>query len=87
MADKFEIYTESLDGPATGIASVTPHDTNDLAQASRAIYVGGAGDVAVEMVDGSSATLVGVTAGFLLPIRVNKVLATGTTATNIVSLS
>lgn len=87
MADKFEIYTESLDGPATGIASVTPHDTNELAQASRAIFVGSAGDVAVEMIDGSSATLVGVVAGALLPIRVNKVLATGTTASDIVSLS
>lgn len=87
MADKFEKYVDSLDGPATNISSVTPHDTNELAQASRAIYVGGGGDMAVEMVDGTSATFVGITAGFLLPIRVNKILVTGTTATNIVSLS
>jgi hypothetical protein len=52
----------------------------------RALYVGGAGDVAVRA-PGSSTTItfVGVPAGTVLPIVVGKVMA-ATTATSIVGL-
>jgi hypothetical protein len=48
--------------------------------------VGGAGNVACRFIDGTTATLVGVADGTLLPVRVLGVSATGTTATNIVAL-
>lgn len=64
---------------------MTPHDSNT--QAGRALYVGGAGDIAVVMKNGDEVTFSGVAAGTLLPIRVTKVKATGTTATLILRLN
>jgi hypothetical protein len=54
----------------------------------RALYVGGAGDVAVQMLaDGNSVTFKAVPAGTTLWIEVDMVKSTGTTATNIVGLN
>jgi len=65
--------------------AVTKSDTTVIPEC-RALWVGGAGDVAVVFADGGSAvTLSGVAAGSLLPIRVTKVMA-ATTATLIVAL-
>lgn len=72
--------------PATGGEAVTPSDSADLTNESRGLYVGGAGNVAVTMKDGTPLTFVGVPAGSLLPIRVSRVKATNTTATSIVAL-
>lgn len=72
--------------PYTKAAAVTPNDDTVLTT-TRALYVGGAGAVAVRLADDSSAvTLAAVPAGTLLPIRASRVLSTGTTATNIVAL-
>jgi hypothetical protein len=60
----------------------------DLTTFSRALWVGGAGNIAVIMRDGSGPfTISGIPAGTLIPIRVQRVNATGTTATLIVALS
>jgi hypothetical protein len=76
-----------LFGPADNAAAVTPSDGSDLANFSRALFVGGAGAVKVDMVGGTTAvTLTGVVAGTVLPMRVSRVYSTGTTATNIVAL-
>jgi hypothetical protein len=72
--------------PASHAFAITPHDTNELAQDTRAIYVGGAGDVSVIMQDGSSVVFSGCPAGLLLPIRCTMVKATGTTATLLLGL-
>lgn len=48
--------------------------------------IGTAGNLAVRMLDQSTPILVAVAVGVPLPFRVDKVLATGTTATNIVGL-
>ena len=53
---------------------------------TRALYIGGSGDVAVRMKDGSTATFSGATAGSILPIQVDKLLSTGTTATLVLAL-
>ena len=67
-------------------ATVTPNDTT--AVAFDALYVGGAGNMAVEMAgNGASVTFTGVLAGSILPVGVTKVLATGTTATSIIGLN
>lgn len=72
--------------PASHGFAVTPHDTNELAYDSRAIYIGGTGDLAVEFQGGESVIFSGCPAGLLLPIRCTKVKATGTTATLIVAI-
>ncbi len=73
--------------PATSAEAVVPNDSTVL-EATRGLWVGGAGDIVVVMSggDGSSVTLSGVTAGTLLPLSVIGVDATDTTATLIVAL-
>lgn len=87
MASSFEEIS-----PAGYAWAVTKDDTNDLSKHARAIYVGGAGDLAVQAFDPSTnklanVTFVGLAAGTLLPVRTKRVLATGTTATSIVALA
>lgn len=72
-------------GPADNGVAVTPSDSATL-NFVRGIWVGGAGNVAVQMRGGADLTFVGVQAGTLLPIRVSKVKSTNTTATNIIAL-
>ena len=80
----FDNYQPGLESPASDAFVVTPSDTVDLPAVTRAIYVGGQGDVHVIMHSGADVTLVGVSG--MLPIRIKRVMATGTTATNIVGL-
>lgn len=88
MADAFANHVPSTDGPATKCAEVAPNDSTDLADSARALYVAGAGDIELIPVGQSAAvTFTGVPAGSILPVRVARVLATGTTATGIVALS
>ena len=68
-----------------GVA-VTPSDATVYAPPLDALYVGGAGNVSVVGVDGASFTLNGALAGTIYNVQVAKVMATGTTATNIVAL-
>jgi hypothetical protein len=84
MADSFAKHTRSLTSPPEHAAAVTPADL-DLAQVTRALYVGLGGDLAVRMQDGGSVTFAGVPAGTLLPLRVVRVLP-ATTAGGIVAL-
>lgn len=67
-------------------ATVTPSDSTALANTTSGLYIGGAGDVAVTMSSGSVVTFKAVPVGTVLKISVNKVMATNTTATNIVAL-
>lgn len=67
-------------------AAVTPSDATAL-RPTRGIYIGGSGDVKVDMaVDGEAITFAGVTAGSILPIQVVKIYETDTTATDMVAL-
>jgi len=75
-------------GPATKAVAVTKSDATVVDFAS--LYIGGAGDVAVEArnMSGTAAnvTFKAVPAGTVLPIACTKVLSTGTSATDIVGL-
>ncbi len=71
---------------ASGGEAVTPHDTNELTKFSRALYVGGAGNVAVITTDGSALTFTAVAAGTTLAVQCKQVKATNTTATAILAL-
>lgn len=71
---------------AHGAAAVTPSDATEI-PVTRALYVGGSGDIAVLMgEDTNSVVFASVPGGFILPIQVSKVLSTGTTATNVLAL-
>lgn len=70
---------------ATSWAGVTASDTAVLRPYPVALFVGGAGDVAVKGADGVLATFT-VPAGVTLSIQPRQVLSTGTTATNIIAL-
>lgn len=74
------------DAPASNAFAVTPADGSNLTHAVRALFVGGAGDVKVDTLGGDTVTFTGVLAGSILPVRILKVYATGTTATNIVAV-
>lgn len=86
MADQHSGFVEGLTSPADNATAVTPSDSTDLAFNSRALYVGGAGNLVVTMAGGGDVTFTAVPAGSILPIRVNRVKATSTTATSIVNL-
>lgn len=90
MTDSFRSHTRSLTSPPEHARAILPADaadgTGDLPQVTRALYVGGDGDLAVVMRGGEEVTFAGLSGGTLLPIRVSRVLATGTTATGIVGL-
>jgi hypothetical protein len=87
MTDRFADFQPSLSGPAsTGFAIVPGNDT-DLPEATRALYVGSGGDLAVTMLSGATVVFTNVAGGSLLPLRVVRVRATGTTAGAIVGLA
>ena len=67
--------------------AVTPSDGSDLSgEPFYAVYVGTGGDLKVDMADGGSAvTLSNVASGQLLPIMVERIYSTGTTASNIIA--
>ena len=79
--------SQKIDGPAGGAFSITPDDSTDLVRTTRALYIGGSGDIVVDMAgsEQSSVTFTAVPGG-ILPIRVKRIRSTGTTATGIVGL-
>ena len=84
LASSNDMYTSYSDAYA-----VVPNDTTDFVQgATRAIYVGGAGTISLIMASGNALTMiVPINAiGFVIPYRVKRILATGTTATLILGL-
>jgi hypothetical protein len=86
MSDRFASHAPSLTGPASSGFAIVPDDTLLLPETTRALFVGSGGSLAVEMVSGVALTFEAVADGALLPVRVSRVLATGTTAGAIVGL-
>ena len=74
--------------PGRYAEAVTPSNSVDLTRVSRALFVGGAGNLSVVMAgNGETVVFIGVPAGAVLPIRVSRVNSTSTTATNIVAIA
>ena len=72
--------------PARNAATVTPSDATVLATPTRALYIGGTGALTVRMWGSqNNITFSAVPVG-IFPLQVDKILATGTAATNIVAL-
>ncbi len=84
--DQFKDHAQSLESPATRIAEIVPSDTNPLAFITRAISVETAGHLQI-VTSAGDAGRVFVAAGVPFPLRVTRVLATGTTASGIVGLA
>ncbi len=87
MTDPFKSYETAPTSPARKGFSITPDDSVDLSITCRALFVGGAGDIAVILAaDSSSIMFKNIPAGVVLPISVKRVEATLTTATDILGL-
>lgn len=72
--------------PAEAAFDITPHNTNELENYTRGIYVGTAGALKVDMVSGDTVTFTNIAAGVIHPIRARRVYATGTTASGLIGV-
>ena len=77
---------ELLSSPCDNAVAITPNNDVDLTYVTRAVWVGGAGAINVITSRGQTVLIAGIQAGTLLPIRVSRVLASSTSATNIVGM-
>ncbi|MBM3496768.1 MAG: hypothetical protein FJX72_20970 [Armatimonadetes bacterium] len=75
----------NLADPAEHAFAVTPNDSTDLTDWALALYVGVSGNVKVTTWAGETVTFANAPVG-VLPVRVRRVFATGTTASSILGL-
>ncbi|MEK9213141.1 spike base protein, RCAP_Rcc01079 family [Sphingomonas sp. 2378] len=90
MADPFRGFADTVSDPATRAVAIVPADAADLADIPKGIYVGTGGDITM-IGAGAPSGATGVTwknvpAGALIPFRPRRILATGTTAANMLGL-
>lgn len=86
MAKHFSGRAAAVNGPADKLVPVAPSDSTDLPEGvTRGLFVASGGALAVQDAFGNVATIVSG-AGQYHPIRVQRVHATGTTASGIVAL-
>ncbi len=86
MQDRYDGYSSSFAGPAGHGFAIVPSDAADLPEITRALYVGMGGSLAIVLQSGAELTLQGVAAGTLLPLRVRRLKASGTSASAVVGL-
>lgn len=86
MIDTFKTFARSLTSPPEHAREIAPDDAASLPFVTRALYVGGAGDVALRLQGGAEVVFRGLQAGSLIPIRVDQIKSTGTTATGLIGL-
>lgn len=85
MADPAFYRNATIESLCWTAADVTPNDGADLPKLFARITATGAGTIRVTCSGGGTVTL-GIEAGGVLPVFVDRVLSTGTTATGIVAL-
>jgi len=86
MTDSFKTHTQNLTAPPQNAVPIAPNDTGSLALITRALFVGSTGDVAVRMQGGQTMTFSNMQGGTQYAMRVEQVLATGTTTTGIIGM-
>jgi hypothetical protein len=85
MADMYP-PAGGMESPANSAFAITPNDNSNLSVTTRALYVGGSGNLVATLAgDTAAVTFTGLQAGYH-PLRVKKVSATGTTCTAILGL-
>jgi hypothetical protein len=85
--DDFDTNSPGLNSPAANAVEIDVSvEDDDLGCCSRALYVGGAGDVKVQMKGGAIVTFRNVVSGCERPWRIKKIFKEGTTATGLVAL-
>ena len=84
--DTFNTHATTLISPIRDALAVAPSNAAVLANMTRAVYIGGAGSLAVVTAGGQSVVFQNLPAGSMVPVRVTQILATGTTATGILAL-
>ncbi len=80
--DDWSSYQSASDGPLNHGAVVTPSDSTDLTDVSRACLVGTSGNIKLTTIGGETITVPSVPVGWH-PFRVTRIWSTGTTASNI----
>ncbi len=86
MVDHFKSHTPGLSSPILDGLALLPSDSATLPHLTRALYVGADGDLTVRLQSGVVLSFGAVQAGVIYPLRVDMVLASGTTATGLVGL-
>ena len=71
--DLYKGSGDDLPSPASNAAAVTPNDSTDLPIASKRLWIGGTGAVALITTGGSTVTYTGVPAGAYLNVRAARV--------------
>jgi hypothetical protein len=86
--DPYSSAAASPIAPAESCFAVTPSDAADLPRATKALYIGNAGDVSVCAVGDTQAVIFrNVSSGSFLDVRARAVRLTGTTATEILGMA
>ena len=86
--DNLSRFSDSPSSPARTCFAVTPSDSAELSIVTKALYIGTGGDLAIVPVDGTGpVTFRNLPDGGMLDVRVRAVLATGTTAADLVGLA
>lgn len=69
-----------------GAYAITPSDTTVLVPITRAVYVGAGGALSVRMLDGNTVIFTNVQSGSVLPIQIDMVTLTNTSASALLGL-
>ncbi|KKK96204.1 hypothetical protein LCGC14_2665100 [marine sediment metagenome] len=88
VRDDAKYYAGSgWNSPFTRCFSITPQDDKELNHLPRALFIGGAGNMMlVAENDDDPVTFIGLKKGDVLTVRAKKILATGTTATQLIGM-
>ncbi len=87
MSAKDKFVFDHDNSPATNSFAITPNNTNELTYITRAIYTGSGGNIKCLLKgDSTPQVFANVPTGSMLPLRVKKIYAEETTATNILGL-
>ncbi len=80
--------TFKYDNPYSAVVAfeVIPDDDAEITTLHKGLWIGAGGTLRVKMWESGIVEFKGLVDGYLLPIRVKKVFALGTTATDIVAV-